>query len=126
PHEHRTPAQIATVFSHWRTTMSQFNEVNDKIEALWKEWPEGTPTLTLMARKGQGPNDQLRATRMFKRGDWLKPGEEVTFGVPVFLHPLPPNADGSRLTFAKWLVDRKSPTTARAFVNRIWQAYFGT
>jgi hypothetical protein len=29
------------------------------------------------------------------------------------------------MTFAKWLVDRKSPTTARVFVNRMWQAYFG-
>ena len=62
---------------------------------------------------------------MLRRGDWLKPGQEVTFGVPAFLHPLPPDADGSRLTLAKWLVDRKSPTTARAFVNRVWQAYFG-
>ena len=32
----------------------------------------------------------------------------------------------TRLTFAHWLVDRNSPTTARAIVNRIWQAYFGT
>ena len=30
------------------------------------------------------------------------------------------------MTFAKWLVDRRSPTTARAIVNRVWQAYFGT
>ncbi|HJZ53905.1 MAG TPA: DUF1553 domain-containing protein, partial [Gemmataceae bacterium] len=63
---------------------------------------------------------------ILKRGNFLKPGEEVTAGVPAFLHPLPPNADASRLTLAKWLVDRKSPTTARAHVNRIWQAYFGT
>ncbi len=28
-----------------------------------------------------------------------------------------PNADASRLTLAKWLVDKKSPTTARAFVE---------
>jgi len=69
--------------------------------------------------------DEPRTTHMLRRGDWLKPGQEVTFGVPAFLHPLPPDADGSRLTLARWLVDRQSPTTARVFVNRIWQAYFG-
>src|SRR6185295_15380728 len=60
-----------------------------------------------------------------RRGDWLKPGKSVTPGVPALLHPLPRNADSSRLTFARWLADRKSPTTARVFVNRVWLAYFG-
>jgi hypothetical protein len=50
----------------------------------------------------------------------------VQSGTPAFLHPLPPNADGSRLTLANWLMDKKSPTTARSFVNRVWQCYFGT
>jgi mono/diheme cytochrome c family protein len=122
PREQRSPAQVATVFSYWRTTVPEFKEINEKIEALWKQWPEGTPTLTLRARDDEKP----RPTHVFKRGDWLKSGNEVTFGVPAFLHPLPADADGSRLTLAKWLVDKKSPTTARAFVNRVWQAYFGT
>src|SRR5204863_462722 len=43
-----------------------------------------------------------------------------------FLHQLPSDADGSRLTFAKWIADPKSPTTARVIVNRVWQHYFGT
>jgi hypothetical protein len=42
------------------------------------------------------------------------------------LNPLPADADSSRLTFAKWITDRKAPTTARSLVNRVWQAYFGT
>jgi hypothetical protein len=56
----------------------------------------------------------------------LKPAEVVEPGVPAFLNALSPGAPASRLTFARWLVDRKAPTTARALVNRIWQAYFGT
>jgi mono/diheme cytochrome c family protein len=126
PREQRTPNQIAAVFTYWRTTVSDFKETNDKIEALWKQWPEGTPTLTLAARKDAAPGDERRPTHMFKRGDWLKPGKEVTFGTPAFLHPLPDNADATRLTLARWLVDKKSPTTARVAVNRMWQQLFGT
>ena len=36
-----------------------------------------------------------------------------------------PAGANDRLAFAKWLVDRKAPTTARALVNRVWQTYFG-
>jgi len=125
PREQRSPAQVAAVFSYWRTTVLEFKEVNARIEALWKEWPEGTPTLVLQARRNQGPEDMRRVAHIFNRGDWLKPGRDVMAGVPAFLNPLPPDADESRLTLAKWLVDRKSPTTARAFVNRVWQSYFG-
>jgi hypothetical protein len=126
PAAERTPAQVAAIFSYWRTTVPDFKETNEKIEALWKQWPEGTPTLVLSARAERQPGDENRPTHILNRGDWLKPGHEVSAGVPAFLHPLPPGADNSRLTFAKWLVDRKSPTTARVFVNRLWQEYFGT
>jgi hypothetical protein len=55
----------------------------------------------------------------------LKPDKPVQPGVPGVLHPLPANARADRLGFAEWLVSRNSPTTARAIVNRVWQAYFG-
>lgn len=125
PRGQRSPGQVAAEFSYWRTTVPEFKDVNAQIESLWEQWPEGTPTLSLVARQNKGAEDKRRPTPILNRGDWLKPGREVTAGVPAFLHPLPPGADDSRLTFAKWLVDRKSPTTARAFVNRIWQSYFG-
>ena len=125
PTKERSPHQVATVFSYWRTTVAEFAGINQQIETLWQQFPQGTPTLTLAARRGQAAHDRKRQTRMFHRGDWLQPTEEVEFGVPDFLHSLPEDADSSRRTFARWLVDKNSPTTARVIVNRIWQAYFG-
>jgi mono/diheme cytochrome c family protein len=120
PHDQRSPSQTAAVFSYWRTAVPEWKEENDKIEALWHEHPEGSSQLVLEDR------DTPRTTHVLKRGDFLKPGDAVTPGVPSFLHPLPDNTPLTRLTFARWLVDRRSPTTARAIVNRVWQNYFGT
>lgn len=125
PAEKRSPAQVTAVFSFWRTTVADWKEPNEKIESLWKQWPEGAATLALVARNNNGIGNEKRVTRMLKRGDWLNPTKEVGAGVPAFLPPLPANSDESRLTFAKWLADKKSPTTARAAVNRVWQTYFG-
>ncbi len=66
-----------------------------------------------------------RPTHRLERGNFLMPAEEVTPGAPSFLHPLTA-ANPNRLDFARWLVDERSPTAARAAVNRIWQAYFGS
>jgi hypothetical protein len=120
PAAKRTPGQVKAIFSYWRTTEPEWREANDRIEALWHEHPEGSTQLALQ------PLEKPRMTHVLKRGDFLKPEKLVTPGVPAFLHPLPPGAPLNRLTFAKWLADRRSPTTARVIVNRIWQAYFGT
>jgi hypothetical protein len=121
PRKQRTPAQQAAVFSYWRTTVPEWKEANAWVEELWQGWPRGDTTLALVLR------DEPRETHVLKRGGFLKPGKKVTAGVPTFLHPLAdPKAPGNRLTLAKWLVDRRAPTTARSFVNRVWQAYFGT
>jgi hypothetical protein len=119
PREQRTPAQEGTIFSYWRTTVSEWKDANDKIEALWQKHPQGSSQLVLQAR------EEPRDTHILKRGDFLKPTQSVSPGVPAFLHPLSADAPPTRLTFARWLVNRRSPTTARALVNRIWQTYFG-
>ena len=127
PREQRTPQQVATIFTHWRgfagrrhpELAEKYAKANAEIEALWARHPEGVTQFTLMAR------EEPRLTSVLKRGDWLKPAESVTPGVPAVLNPLPENAGQDRLTFAKWLVARDAPTTARAVVNRVWQAYFG-
>ncbi|MEO7144866.1 MAG: DUF1549 and DUF1553 domain-containing protein, partial [Bryobacteraceae bacterium] len=119
PSADRTPEQVETIFRYWRTTVSAWRETNDQIATLWKEYPEGESQLVLADRQ------KTRDTHVLMRGDFLKPEQVVTPGVPAFLNPLPPNAPPTRLTFAKWMVDRKAPTTARSFVNRVWQSDFG-
>ncbi len=119
PAEMRTLAQTAAVFRYWRTTVSDWKDANDRIEALWKTHPEGSSQLVLHSR------EVSRMTHVLQRGDFLKPGAAVAPGVPSFLNPLPESPEPGRLRFARWLVDRQAPTTARAVVNRVWQAYFG-
>jgi hypothetical protein len=121
PRTQRTKRQVETVFSYWRTTLPEWRAENDRIAALWAEYPEGSSQLIMEERT------ELRETHLLKRGDFLKPDRVVMPGVPQFLHPLPAaGAQPNRLAFARWLVARNSPTTARAMVNRIWQGYFGT
>jgi mono/diheme cytochrome c family protein len=120
PSEQRSAAQQQAVFSSWRTTLPDCREANAEIDRLWAQHPEGSTQLVLNERA------EMRETSLLKRGDFLRPDRAVTPGVPAFLHSLPGNATPDRLTFARWLVDRDSPTTARAIVNRIWQSYFGT
>lgn len=122
--EKRTADQTARVFSYWRTTIPEWQEENRRIDALWQSHPQGATQLTLVER------EKLRKTHRLERGNFLAPVEEVTPGVPAFLHSLVKdngsNEKATRLDFARWLADRRSPTTARSIVNRIWQAYFGT
>src|SRR5439155_16570220 len=69
PAERRSPAQTATVFSYWRMTVTEWKEANDKMEALWRQHPQGSSQLVLQA---QGKS---RETHILKRGDFLKPGK---------------------------------------------------
>jgi len=115
----RTPTQETRLFSHWRSQNPAFTSHNEQIEQLWNTHP--VPAVALTAQAVETP----RVTRLFDRGEQTHPKHAVQPHTPAFLHALPEGDPTSRLTFAKWLVDRKSPTTARTVVNRIWQSYFG-
>jgi mono/diheme cytochrome c family protein len=123
PAAQRTAEQTAKLFSFWRATVPEWSEENRRIEALWQSHPQGATQLALQERESP------RSTHRLERGNFLAPAEKVTPGVPAFLHPLEREgktvATPTRLDFAHWLADRRSPTTARSVVNRIWQAYFG-
>jgi mono/diheme cytochrome c family protein len=119
PPEKRSPDQSARLFAHWRENNPEFAAETAEIESLHAGLPQ--PTWALVAAETASP----RETRLFERGEQTHPKHAVKPHVPAFLHPLPPGDPESRLTFAKWLVDPQSPTTARRMVNSLWQAYFG-
>ena len=67
-----------------------------------------------------------RSTHVLVRGAYDVHGDKVDFQVPEAIYPydstrLPKN----RLGLAQWLTDKSHPLTARVFVNRIWQEFFG-
>jgi hypothetical protein len=108
---------------------TEFGSVRDAVksieanrDALQKMMP------TSMVMRDQA---DLRTTHILNRGEYDKPGEPVTAGVPAALPKLPgttaaadaPQAD--RLALARWIVDRRNPLTSRVAVNRLWQLFFG-
>jgi hypothetical protein len=119
PADSRSQQDQATLFSYWRATQPEFAEANARIEGLWKEHPIPTSQLVLK------PRSEHRKTFMLAKGNFLQPTEQVSKDVPAILHPFSVQ-NPTRLDFARWLVDPKSPTVARSIVNRIWQTYFGT
>ena len=121
----RTAEQTARVFSYWRTHRSRM---------AGGESPDRSVVAKSSARHDAAGAHRAREDPRYRigleRGNFLAPVEEVSPGIPAFLHPLVKQDAAShratRLDFARWLADRRSPTTARSIVNRIWQAYFGT
>lgn len=119
PASQRTNEQRREIFSYYRTVDPALADANRRIDELMKEWPYGATTLALVTR------GVPRETRIFKRGDWKRPGDAVSPGTPAALHPFSKDAPPNRLGLAKWIADKNNPLTARVIVNRIWQQYFG-
>jgi hypothetical protein len=67
-----------------------------------------------------------RPTYILTRGVYDAHGEQVSIGLPPEILPFDSIKYGdNRLGLANWLFDKKNPLTARVFVNRMWQEFFG-
>ena len=117
--DQRSATQKRELFDVFRRTVPGWDDLNKKIDEAWADWPYPATTMVLQQRP------HPRVTHIFKRGDRLRPDEEVQPGTPEILNPFPDGAPRNRLGLAEWMVAPSSPTTARVIVNRIWQAYFG-
>jgi hypothetical protein len=123
PTEDRSSAEQASVFTAWRQSIPELHPIDDDISALKEQLPKAqTSVLHIASRK----REHHRETFLLDRGTWDKPKHKVSPHVPAVLHSMPTDQKPNRLTFARWLADRRSPLTARVQVNRVWQAMFGT
>jgi hypothetical protein len=122
----RSAAQTARLRAYWLASHApdHVRAARDRIAELKKrsfDFEESFPTTMVMIEM-----PQPRETFVLARGQYDKPGEKVSPDVPAVLNPLPADAPHDRLAFARWLVSRDNPLTARVAVNRYWQSFFGT
>jgi mono/diheme cytochrome c family protein len=106
----------------------QHESFTKQIDALKKE--RRAFTLALLMTDN---HEKIPVTKVLFQGNHKDPRDPV---VPGFISALDPNpaeikkarnakTTGRRLTLADWITSTNHPLTARVFVNRAWQQYFG-
>ncbi len=113
-------AQTARLREHFLLSTPELAAPAREIRELRK--PEKFSTTLVMSER---PPANPRPTFIHNRGEFLQPTERVEPGVLGVLNQLPENTPRDRLAFARWLVSRENPVTARVVVNRAWASFFG-
>jgi hypothetical protein len=125
PRENRSREQNAALEKFFReNTDNPVKRADSAVAAAKKAhdaYQKSLPT-TMVMKEMPRP----RAAFVLKRGEYDKRGEQVAAGLPAILPPMPDGAPMNRLGLARWLVDPSHPLTARVWVNRAWERFFGT
>jgi mono/diheme cytochrome c family protein len=110
-----------TKLAHVQASVGRAELEKERI-GLKKSDPPIVSTMVMQERS------KPRETHVLIQGDFTRKGVAVQPGVPASLN-VPISARGkilgTRLDFARWIVDRRNPLTARVAVNRYWQHFFG-
>ena len=111
---------------------SPFRQAESAVARLKKQRLDLVASVpNVMVMKEAGPREAFILTR----GEYDKRGEPVTaslpsiFSAPVNATPVNPAPIQprplNRLDLAKWIVNPSNPLTARVWVNRVWEKFFG-
>jgi len=119
----RTPAQQAVIEKFFRAhenpSIKQAQENVVEAKKVRDEFKAKLPSVMIM-REGS-----VRDAFQLVRGEYDKHGEKVTAGLPAAFAPLPADAPLNRHGLAQWIVSPSNPLTARVWVNRAWERFFG-
>ncbi len=120
----RTPAQRTELAKFYRAnTDNPATRADTAVAAARKKLDEFKSMLPTTMVMKELP--QPREAFILKRGEYDKPGDKVERGLPAAFPGLPAGAPMNRLGFAQWLVSPNNPLTARVWVNRAWEKFFG-
>lgn len=122
--DRRNPALIPPLFKYLEKVDEDFAAAASALELAKARLPK--PPLMdvrVIAQRQTNP----RTTKLLHRGDFLSPAETVNPGALAVLPALKPRdkKQADRLDFARWLVSRENPLTARVTVNHFWARLFG-
>jgi hypothetical protein len=124
PAAKRTPQQKAEIEKFFTANVdSPIKRTNDLVVAKQKSLEDAEAKLPNVMVMEEMP--QPRDAFILGRGEYDKPTVKVGMGLPAVLPPLPQGAPLNRLGLAQWLVDPANPLTARVWVNRAWEKFFG-
>ncbi len=100
--------------------VEKFKEMNKKLDELEASVPKLTQAYVI--EEGKKPV----ITKIAVAGDYKRPGIEVQPNTPAVLPKLAKeSSEPARLAFARWIVAKDNPLTARVIMNRTWQTLFG-
>ena len=125
-------ANVSLAETELATKFDEYREDSTKLKAALAAEQALKKTITRI-RGLTDLDDKPAASKILRRGDYNKPGAEVSAGVVEVVAPvgfrLTPQAgyktSGRRLALAKWLTSPDHPLLARVHVNRLWASHFG-
>jgi len=123
PTENRTPQQRSELEKYYRASVdSPLRDADYALAAAKAELEKYERIVPSVMVMKEGP---VRDAFILKRGEYDKPGDKVSMVTPAVLPPMPKNAPDNRLGLAHWIVSPENPLTARVWVNRAWEKFFG-
>jgi hypothetical protein len=107
--------------------LSHFDADADSARCALETLEASGPRPPVMDARVLSERQRARETRIFHRGEFLSPGEQVSPGTPGVLPALLSRKPGApdRLDLARWLTSAENPITARVLANQIWMRLFG-
>ncbi len=125
PPEKRSEKQKSELRKYFRANASgPIKKLEDELASLQQKQKAllaKSPTVMVM-KEMPTPRDAF----VLIRGQYDRKGEKVSAALPASLPAAKPNKPMNRLGLARWLVQDSNPLTARVWVNRAWERFFGT